>query len=276
MSCGRPQRQQAVVAESSSFHDNAERLLRFESITKHYETRRLSFGLRPVDCGGFRHLTKGFSERVAEEPIVYVVDDEDDVRQSIEHLVESMGIFVKSYDRAEDFLKDVTDEPVGCLVTDVRMLGMGGVALVNEIKKRNWILPIIVVTAHADVRMALDLVQMGAMTLLEKPYRQQELWESITKALEAGCSQTLERQLHQSVRERLTKLTTIEMRILDEIIQGTPNKNISSKFHLARRTLELRRQTLMKTMECQSVIDLLRLLANAGFSLDKPIRDQLR
>lgn len=211
---------------------------------------------------------------MGKEPTVYVVDDDDDVRQSIANLIESMGLSVKSYDGAEKFLTDLTDEPAGCLVTDVRMLGMSGVTLVNEVKKRDWILPIIVITAHADVRMAIDLVSAGAMTLLEKPYREQELWESITKALEVGRLRAQTRQTQKLIKQRLARLTDHEMAILQEIILGKANKNISANLNIPRRTLDLRRQSLMKKMECQTPVDLLRMLSIAGFSFDKPIAEQ--
>lgn len=205
-------------------------------------------------------------ESTPDDPTVFVVDDDPDVCQSIALMTQAMGVKCSTFSSAEKFLAEVTSQPLGCLITDFRMLGMSGVELLSAIAERGWKVPTILVTAYADVRLAVDAVRAGAMTLLEKPYREQELWSAIDEALNVSRSlaESIERQ--NSIKERLSLLTPEEFRVLREMIEGTPNKVIATELDIAPRTVDLRRQSVLRKLEAQSAIHVLRIFSDAGLS----------
>ena len=209
-------------------------------------------------------LDKG--NRKLETQVIYVVDDDADVCRSIALMTQVMGLRSETFESAEQFLNSVVTEPFGCLITDIRMLGMSGVELLNVIAQRGWKLPTIVVTAYADVRLAVDAVRAGAMTLLEKPYREQELWSAMVEALKTSISLTEAAELKKTIKQRLSLLTVEEFRVLRQMIEGTPNKVIAEELDIAPRTVDLRRQSVLKKLEAQSAIHFLRLIGDAGIS----------
>lgn len=201
-----------------------------------------------------------------EVPIVFVVDDDPDVCQSISLMTQAMGVSCQTFDSAEKFLSTVVTQPYGCLITDFRMLGMSGVELLSAIAERGWKIPTIVVTAYADVRLAVDAVRAGAMTLLEKPYKEQELWTTMAEALKVSRTIAETMELQNSIRGRMSLLTPDEFRVLREMIDGTPNKIIASELDIAPRTVDLRRQSILRKLESQSTIHFLRTISDAGLT----------
>ena len=206
-------------------------------------------------------------EKPLKNQVVFVVDDDQAVCQSIALLVEAMRVKVEIYNSAEEFLKAVQTERHGCLVTDIRMLGMSGVELLHEISNRGWKLPTIVVTGYADVQLTLDVIQAGAMTLLQKPYREHDLWASIASALKKSKNQAELIELQQSVRDRLSQLTPQEYSVLREMLLGSPNKIIATKLEIPARTVDLRRQCVLAKMEAECAIHIFRILSEAEVPL---------
>jgi two-component system, LuxR family, response regulator FixJ len=202
-----------------------------------------------------------------EQGIIYVVDDDSTVCRSIEILVQTMGLSTQSFSNAEQFLNSVTEEPLGCLITDIRMLGMSGLQLLKEISAMKWELPVIVVTGYGDVRLAVESFKAGAFTFLEKPYRDQELWDTIVEALAKSQASHDERQFKLHARANLNKLTAEETEVLRELLNSTPLKTIAAKMHYSLRTVDLRRRSILEKLNVTSNIELTRMITKAGIEL---------
>jgi len=211
-----------------------------------------------------------------EKGVVFVVDDDPSVCRSISAMVQVMGLHAETFDSAERFLEAVPLQRHGCLITDVRMNGMSGLQLLNRISDRGWILPTIVVTAYADVRIAVDALRSGAVTLLEKPYRDQELWDTIIDALAISKNIMINNASRNAMLYRLSLLSREELRVLPEIVRGTPNKLIAKTFDIAPRTVDLRRQAILKKIEVDNAIQLVRLFGDAGISIEQWLKDKER
>ena len=212
-------------------------------------------------------------ESTVEKGVVFVVDDDPSVCRSISAMVQVMGLHAETFDSAERFLEAVPLQRHGCLITDVRMLGMSGMQLLERMSDRGWTLPTIVVTAYADVRIAVHALRAGAATLLEKPYRDQELWDGIIETMAASEKSVKNKATRYAVRYRLSLLTNEELRVLQEMVRGTPNKLIAKALDIAPRTVDLRRQAVLKKMEVASSIQLVRLLGEAGIAIEDLLRD---
>ncbi len=183
-------------------------------------------------------------------------------------MVQAMGLQTQVFSSAEQFLKSVTEEPHGCLITDIRMLGMSGLQLLKEIAAMKWQLPVIVVTGYGDVRMAVESFKAGAFTFLEKPYREQELWDTIVQALAKSQANYDERQFKLQVKECLSKLTPEETKVLRELLDSTPLKTIAAKMNFSLRTIDLRRKSILDKLNAATNIELTRMITKAGIELD--------
>ena len=198
---------------------------------------------------------------------VYVVDDDLAARDSVAMLVKSKGLAVETFESAEQFLAvvDVADYR-GCLVVDVRMTGMTGLELLELLRKCDCHLPVIVVTGFADVPMAVRAMKGGAETFLEKPCLGQEMWTSISRALESGARREQRNAERLEVRTNMESLTEAEMQVLGLVVEGKPNKVIASALDLGLRTVELRRAKVMEKLQAESLADLVRkvLISSGG------------
>ncbi len=211
-----------------------------------------------------------------EKGVVFVADDDPSVCRSISAMAQVMGLDAETFDSAERFLEAVPLQRHGCLITDVRMNGMSGLQLLNRMSDRGWILPTIVVTAYADVRIAVDALRSGAVTLLEKPYRDQELWDTIIDALAISKNIMINNASRNTILYRLSLLSREELRVLPEMVRGTPNKLIAKTFDIAPRTVDLRRQAILKKIEVDNSIQLVRLFGDAGISIEQWLKDKER
>jgi len=198
------------------------------------------------------------------EPTVFVVDDDPAARQSVSALVESMGLAAETYESAEAFLESFDKHRTGCLVTDYRMLGMSGLELQEALVRENITLPIIVITAYADVPTAVRAMKRGAITLLEKPCHEEELVANIRRAVEQDVNTRHKSLRIDDIRARLQTLTEGEKAVILRLLDGKMNKNIAKELDLGLRTVELRRHQIMKKMNVDSVAELVRLVMEAG------------
>lgn len=199
-----------------------------------------------------------------DRPTVFVVDDDEDVRDSLHALLESAGWPVEQFASAADFLASAGLERGGCLVTDVRMPGMDGLALQAALAERGAGLPVIVVTGHGDVPLAVQAMKAGAVDFLEKPFDDEQLLASVSRAA-ALRLQDQERQAAASAaRARLETLTPRERQVLDLLVQGHPNKAIAFELDISPRTVEIHRAHLMEKMDARSLSDLVRAAIAAG------------
>ena len=195
---------------------------------------------------------------------VFVVDDDPAARQSVSALVESMGLAVESFESAEAFLAVCDSTSAGCLVTDYRMLGMSGLELQEALVRDNISIPVIVITAYADVPLAVRAMKRGAITLLEKPCHENELVANIRRAIEMDTTTRHQSERSRQTRQRIASLSDGERAVMKLLIEGKMNKNIAKELDLGLRTVELRRHQIMKKMQVDSVAELVRLVMEAG------------
>jgi FixJ family two-component response regulator len=191
---------------------------------------------------------------------VFVIDDDADGRRSVAALVEAMGLHAQAFESAEQFLQALRGDERGCVVADLRMPGMSGLELQERLAAMGSALPVIIISAFADVPAAVRAIRAGAITVLQKPYAPSELREGIHEALQrnAECRRHYERL--SEIRRRLESLTAGEREVLELIAAGVPNKTIALRLKLGLRTVEARRHSIMHKMQAGSLAELLRMV----------------
>ncbi len=193
------------------------------------------------------------------EQTVFVVDDELQSRESVCALVRSMGMRAVAFDSAEEFLSRYGNEP-GCLVTDFRMAGINGIEMQEELNRRGCQLPVIVVTAYARTPLTVRAIQNGAITLLDKPYDDDDLWQAIRQALEKDIDRRNQLREYSDIRGRMDSLTNKERQVLDLMIQGKANKSMAGALDVSLRTIENRRRSIFTKFSADSVAELVSLV----------------
>jgi len=191
---------------------------------------------------------------------VFVIDDDEAARESIAALVEVMGVPVQTFSCAEDFLNSSSIFEPGCVVTDLRMLGMSGVELIRHLRARDVETPVILVSAYADIAIAVEAMTLGAFRVIEKPYRDQELWDCIVGAMRLAEQQVRDSTMRDSLNQRLARLTASELDVLRLLLKGMPNKQISRELDLSPRTVDLRRRSILDNMEFENIVELAAVL----------------
>lgn len=191
---------------------------------------------------------------------VYVVDDEESVRSSLRWLLESIRLRVQTFESAEAFLDALRPETCGCLVLDVRMPGMSGPELMDELNRRQHRLPILFLSAHGDVPLAVRAMKGGAVDFLQKPYNNQQFLERVHQALKQDCRVRGERRREIDLSARLETLTVREREILDQVVAGRSNKEIGRTLGISYKTVEAHRGRLMHKMEAASLAELLQMV----------------
>jgi FixJ family two-component response regulator len=207
------------------------------------------------------------------EQSVFVVGDEASACEIVGGLANSMGINAETFQSAEGFLQRCSRSHAGCLVLDLALHGMSEMALLDVMRRRGIYLPTIVVTGHADIDLAVRVMQAGVFTLLEKPFRIQELLETILQAL-ALDAKTRPDGHPVAVRTKVASLTPNERLVLDLIIMGRTNKSISVSLSVPLRTIESRRQCLMAKLDANSLAALIRIVTEARLLTADPVRTQ--
>lgn len=191
---------------------------------------------------------------------VYLVDDDDAVLESLTGLLAAAGHQTRTFVSAESFLSTLDEDSAGCVVTDLKMTGMSGLDLLRELKAGDSLLPIIVVTGHATVPVAIELMESGAITLLQKPYQPRELLSVVYRALDLYERLAGERQEIMSVNARLETLSADEYRVMQLMTDGLQNRMIAHELGASTRTVDRRRSTVLEKMQVQSTAELVRLL----------------
>ncbi len=194
------------------------------------------------------------------QQIVYVVEDDEAVRDSLEMMLVSMEHKVETFPTANEFLEQYDESMAGCIVLDIRMPGMDGMELQKALNGKNSILPIIFVTGHGDVPMAVEAMQQGAIDFIQKPYREQELLEKIKAALELDAEQRASLIEKKEIQSKLEELTPRENEIMDMMIDGNANKVIAIDLDISQRTVEIHRSRVMHKMGTHSLAHLVRMI----------------
>ena len=190
---------------------------------------------------------------------VIVVDDDDAVRASLRLLLKSVGLEVQTYGSATEFLGSYNGQQPGCLVLDVRMPGLSGMELQEQLNLQGAIIPVIFVTGHGDVPMAVEAMQHGAFDFLQKPFRDQDLLDRIQRALVRDRENRVQLLQKDLIRTRLASLTPREREVLQLMTRGRPNKFMAADLGLSQRTIEIHRARVMEKMHASSLAQLVRM-----------------
>ena len=193
-----------------------------------------------------------------EAAIIHIVDDDEAFRDSLLWLLESHDYRVVSHDSAEAFLEGFGSDGTGCLVLDIRMPGMSGLELFEELCARGSDWPVIFITGHGDVPMAVQAVKRGAHDFLEKPFNQQSLLDAVESALAASRSRRASEAARVAIEDRLASLTSREREVLDKVIEGKMNKVIADELGISIKTVEAHRGKMMDKMGARSIADLVQ------------------
>lgn len=194
------------------------------------------------------------------DTIVHIVDDEEAVRNSLAFLLTGAGFAVRVHESATDFLHIAPQISNGCLITDLRMPDIDGVELLRRLKAVDAMLPAIVVTGHGDVQMAVEAMKNGAIDFIEKPFSDDVIIESITRAANAAANRQQSEAAVDQVRGRLASLSERERQVLNGVVAGQANKTIAYELGISPRTVEVYRSGLMAKMQARSLAELVRMV----------------
>lgn len=197
-------------------------------------------------------------------PTIFVVDDDSAVRDALKLLLRSVGQAVETFGSGQEFLDAYGEDRAGCLVLDIRMPGMSGLELQQKLNERHSILPIIFITGHGDVPMAVEAMQAGAVDFIQKPFRDQDLIDRINQALEKDSNNRAALGERNDIRRRLETLTPREREVLDLVVHGKANKVIAGDLKLSQRTVEIHRARVMEKMQASSLAHLVRMVLEVG------------
>lgn len=193
--------------------------------------------------------------------MVYVVDDDEAVRDSLKLLLESVDLACQTFASASDFLEKHDRDQHSCLVADIRMPGMSGLDLQEELNHRSSTIPILFITGHGDVPMAVDAMKSGALDFIQKPFRDQELLDRIHQALESDAERREDNRELSETRNRIGRLTARETEVMHRVVQGQANKVIALDLGVSQRTVEIHRARVMHKMQVRSIAELVRVAA---------------
>ena len=199
------------------------------------------------------------------DTVVSIVDDDADVRDSLQALLESAGFEVWTFDSAKKVLDHPSLSQSSCLITDIRMPDMDGLTLQEELVRRQIAVPVIVVTGHGDVPLAVRAMRAGAIDFMEKPFDDGALIENVKRAIGQGREYRDRSSLQLAAQQKIGLLTERERQVLEHLVGGKPNKVIAFELDISPRTVEIHRANLMEKMQARSLSDVVRLAIAAGF-----------
>jgi two-component system response regulator FixJ len=199
-------------------------------------------------------------------PEVHIVDDDDAMRESLSFLLGTAGFSVKTFDSATKFLEAIPRLRVGCLVTDIRMPEIDGIELMRRLRETGYAFPVIVMTGHGDVPLAVEAMKLGAFDFLEKPFDDEVLIDRLKGALAHSAAIADADLIAREITERVESLTARERQVLERLVLGQPNKAIGRELDISPRTVEIYRANVMAKMKASSVSELVRLTLRAGIT----------
>ena len=196
--------------------------------------------------------------------LVHIIDDDDALRDSLSFLLSTAGIKTKSYETATGYANDPERGACGCILTDVRMPGMSGIDLLRKLKSDGITVPVIVMTGHGDVPLAVEAMKLGALDFVEKPFDDDALIASVRSALGEAKRHSVHEEERKQINVRLTQLTARERQVLDGLVAGQPNKVIAYELGISPRTVEIYRANVMTKMQANSLSELVRMALVTG------------
>lgn len=211
--------------------------------------------------------------QVYDLPLVVVIDDDGPFLQSVAFLLGSVGIDTREFASAEEFLGvfpiGQPSRP-GCVLLDVRMPGMSGLELQRVLNKRGCLLPLLIITGHGDVPMAVQALKEGAVDFIEKPFNDQILLEAVNAAIGLSRGRLVDAASREVVRQRLSRLSQREREVLDRVLEGKPNKVIAHELTISVKTVEVHRHAVMEKMEARSVAKVAQQMMLSGILAPAP------
>jgi len=195
---------------------------------------------------------------------VYVIDDDQAMRDSLEFLLGSADFEVRLFESALDFLNEMPSLPFGCIVSDVRMPGMNGMDLLKQLKHDRARLPVVIMTGHGDVPLAVEAMKLGAIDFIEKPFEDDCLISMIETALKQATAGAKTEAIAQDIAARIETLSPRERQVMDGLVAGLSNKVIAREFDISPRTIEVYRANVMTKMQAGSLSELVRLAMRGG------------
>ena len=192
-------------------------------------------------------------------PTVFIIDDDSPIRDSLRLLLESLNKKVKAFSSAQEFLEHYNSDIYGCLLLDIKMPGMNGLELQNKLNKLNSQLPIIFITGHGDVPMAVRAMREGAFDFIQKPYTAKEILSSIDNAFSYLSQNNEKNEEYREAKKRIANLTCRELQVLQLLTQGKSNKTIATELSLSQRTVEAHRAHIMDKLQIDSLAKLVRM-----------------
>lgn len=193
------------------------------------------------------------------QAVVHVVDDDGAIRDALVLLLEAAGHTARAHADGTAFLNDLDAAVPGCVVADVRMPGLSGLDVQNALRERRIDLPVIIITGHADVAMAVQALKAGAADFIEKPFDEDVLLSAVARALDSGTRAYRERRQMDDIVARAATLTPREREVMDLVVQGYPNKAVAVELSISARTVEIHRGRVMEKMGAASLSDLVRM-----------------
>ena len=205
------------------------------------------------------------------ETIVYVIDDDDAVRQSLEFLLKTAHIDARCFDSAKAFLDELPKIKSGCVISDVRMPEITGIDLLRHLKENGVDIPVIIITGHGDIALAVEAMKIGAVDFLEKPFDDDLLIAAVRAALNKDADSARHKAELTDIQDKLAGLSNRERQVLEGLVAGNANKTIAFDLGISPRTVEIYRANLMTKMGANSLSDLVRMAITAGI-LEKPAK----
>ncbi len=201
---------------------------------------------------------------MADDRIVHVIDDDDAVRDSLSFLLKSAGISVRTYGSAGAFLSALPSITATCVITDIRMPDIDGITLLRRLRESGNTVPVIVITGHGDVPMAVEAMKLGAADFFEKPFDDESLLATVRTILDRDDDRARTTALQAEIRQRMTSLSEREHQVLDGLVAGKPNKIIAHELGISPRTVEIYRANVMTKMQAGSLSELVRMAIVSG------------
>jgi FixJ family two-component response regulator len=201
-------------------------------------------------------------------PIIFVVDDEPSVCVSLRRLLQSIGLEARTYTSAQEFLRSTRPDAPGCLVLDVRLPGLSGLDLQQELAVAKIDLPVIFITGHGDIPMSVRAMKAGAVEFLTKPFREEELLEAIQRGIKQSRAVRQHAAVMRILQKRYALLTPREREVFPQVTSGLPNKQIAAQLGASEKTIKVHRGQVMQKMKAESLADLIRMAAKLGVRSD--------